>query len=162
MNFIITWVLARAKRGHVLLRIDDLDKARCRDEYLTDIFRTLDWLGLDYDAGPSGVQDFKLNWSQHVRMDLYQEALMQLRAQKRLFACRCSRKEIRAINADGHYPGTCLTAGLDLNQPDLAWRIHPPDRGVVMQVRQWPQQVQSVTLDGIDAFVVKQKNGFPA
>ena len=58
LSFIMTWVIARANAGRILLRIDDIDKDRCREEYVVDIFQTLEWLGLDYDEGPSGVADF--------------------------------------------------------------------------------------------------------
>jgi glutamyl/glutaminyl-tRNA synthetase len=62
----------------VLLRIDDLDRARFRMEYLDDIFFTLDWLGIDYDEGPASSQDFLDRFSQSRRTDLYHEALRQL------------------------------------------------------------------------------------
>ena len=78
-SFILTYALARAHQGQVVLRIDDLDAERMRLEYLDDIFRTLDWLGIDWDEGPSSVADFQLNWSQHHRLDLYQNILEKLR-----------------------------------------------------------------------------------
>ncbi|NJL14359.1 MAG: hypothetical protein HC913_16005 [Microscillaceae bacterium] len=57
-SFVLTWLAARHFGGKIHLRIDDLDQTRCRPEYVEDIFRSLDWLGLDWDSGPQGVDDF--------------------------------------------------------------------------------------------------------
>ena len=65
--FVATWALARAFEGKILLRIDDLDAERMRPEYIEDIFKTLDWLGLDWDEGPFSVGDFFKNWSETMR-----------------------------------------------------------------------------------------------
>jgi glutamyl-tRNA synthetase len=64
--------VARKKHGEIFLRVDDLDQQRVRRDYLTDIFDVIDWLGLDYDDGPSGVEDFLKNYSQiRVKKDRY-------------------------------------------------------------------------------------------
>ncbi len=162
LSFIMTWAIARAMQGQVVLRIDDLDKARTRKPYVEDIFRTLEWLGLDYDEGPAGVEHFFAHWSQHTRLDRYKDLLQQLRQKEQLFACTCSRKQIQALSPDGSYPGTCLARKLDFNAPKTAWRIRPPDPGQSVEINQWGKGQQTVPLQGIDAFVVRQKNGFPA
>ena len=54
VNMVLTHWLARAHGGRLLLRIDDFDTGRARPAYLEDVFRTLDWLGIDIDDGPSG------------------------------------------------------------------------------------------------------------
>ena len=55
VSFLITYCLAKSENGKLLLRIDDLDRERYRKEYVDDIFYTLDWLGIQYDEGPSSV-----------------------------------------------------------------------------------------------------------
>ena len=40
--------------GKFLLRIEDLDPARCRPEFVDGIFEDLRWLGLEWDGEPSG------------------------------------------------------------------------------------------------------------
>ena len=107
LNFVLTWLLARSREGTVRLRIDDADCARTRPEFIDDIFRQLDWLGLTWDEGPCGPDDFRRNHSQLLRIDRYRRLLESLRAALPLFSCRCSRKEIRAATKDGLYPGTC-------------------------------------------------------
>ena len=44
------WRRARAGGGRFLLRIEDIDRDRCRDEYMRDLVEDLAWLGLDWDG----------------------------------------------------------------------------------------------------------------
>jgi glutamyl/glutaminyl-tRNA synthetase len=162
LSFVLTWVIARANGGQVLLRIDDLDKARCKEEYIEDVFYTLEWLGIDYDEGPSGVDDFHENWSQHNRLDRYSDALNVLRKNEQLFACDCTRKSIRAISSDGHYPNTCLDKALDFEASDVSWRVKPGLSNIELKLRTWENAPTTISLKDINAFIVKQKNGFPA
>jgi len=104
----IGWAAARAAGGTFLLRLDDIDAARCRPEYAAAIEEDLAWLGLDWD-GPVRRQ------SDHLAD--YAAALARLEALDVVYPCFCSRKEIRAEVAamaaaphgpDGPlYPGTC-------------------------------------------------------
>lgn len=162
ISFVATWALARAQSGWVLLRIDDLDDARRRPEYLEDIFRTLDWLGIDYDAGPSGPDDFLQHYSQHLRLPLYHEALAQLKDKGLLYACVCSRREIQQLSADGRYPGTCSDLDHDFTKPETAWRIKLP-RTAEICFEEWNKGQACVDLQTeMGDFVVKQKNELPA
>src|SRR3954463_3011123 len=47
---LLAWLDARARAGTMLLRIEDLDRDRCRPEYARAIRDDLAWLGLDWDA----------------------------------------------------------------------------------------------------------------
>ncbi len=120
-NFLLNWLWARANGGRVLLRIDDADASRKRAVYVEDIFRVLDWLGLDWDMGPAGPDDFELHWSQHRRNHLYTALLDELAQKKLLFACTCSRKEL--ADTGNMYPCICLSKQLPLYTPGAAWRI---------------------------------------
>jgi glutamyl/glutaminyl-tRNA synthetase len=107
VNFIRTWLLVRKLGGSLKLRIDDLDSDRCRPEYIEDIFFQLDWLGLDWDEGPGGPDDFVRSYSQRLRLERYRQVVESLAERAPVFACVCSRKEIRRGSAAGLYPGTC-------------------------------------------------------
>lgn len=101
---------ARAAGGTFLLRIDDLDRSRCRPEWETQIFDDLAWLGLDW---PRPVL------RQSTRRAYYREALDALWRMGLLYPCHCRRADIRAATSapqegaplhgpDGlTYPGTC-------------------------------------------------------
>lgn len=93
----------------MLLRIEDIDRDRCRPEFEQAIYEDLGWLGIAWES-PVRRQ------SQH--FDFYAGALGQLRRRKLVYPCFCSRGEIMASIAgrpgwprdpDGspHYPGLC-------------------------------------------------------
>jgi glutamyl-Q tRNA(Asp) synthetase len=106
------WRAARHDGGRFLLRIEDIDRARCRDEYGAAILEDLAWLGLDWD-GPVRTQ------SEH--FDDYHRALDRLAAIGVLYPCFCTRREIQAEiaraggaphgQAGPPYPGTCRRLG---------------------------------------------------
>ena len=122
-NFLLTWLLVRESGGNLLLRIDDLDSQRVRDEYLDDIFITLEWLGIDYDEGPSGVADFKKNWSQQNRLPVYQTWLQLLAQHADTYACNCSRLQIKERYPSGIYLGNCRDKKLSHDEPNCQWRL---------------------------------------
>ena len=97
---------ARAGNGRFLLRIEDIDVARCRPEFTNAIYEDLNWLGLTWDG------DVMI---QSRRTAIYQEALAQLDGLGVLYRCTCTRTEA----GEGRYPGTCRTLG----QSEGAWRI---------------------------------------
>lgn len=84
---------ARHHGGLWLLRMEDLDTPRLVPGAADAILRTLEVHGLEWDEAPL--------W-QSSRIPAYAAALERLRADGRLYACDCSRKEF-----DGAYPGTC-------------------------------------------------------
>lgn len=107
VNFLITWLMVRTAGGILKLRIDDADSDRTQPEYIEDIFCQLDWLGITWDDGPSGPDDFLRHHSQRLRQERYRAVLEELAATGLLFPCACSRKQIREHSASGLYPGTC-------------------------------------------------------
>tara|TARA_B100000586_G_scaffold14780_1_gene10118 strand:+ start:1269 stop:2237 length:969 start_codon:yes stop_codon:yes gene_type:complete len=122
-SFILTWLLVRRLEGKLQLRIDDLDSARLKRDYLEDIFLQLEWLGLEYDSGPQGPEEHLKHYSQTLKIEDYRETLSSLRELRSLYACQCSRKRYLAISEDGLYPKTCRDKKLDLDQPEITWRF---------------------------------------
>jgi glutamyl-Q tRNA(Asp) synthetase len=99
---------ARAACGRFLLRIEDIDRIRCRPQFDAAIREDLAWLGLDWDGAVR-------RQSEH--FDDYRTALTRLDGAGMLYPCFCTRSDIRAEIAraggaphgdDGPvYPGTC-------------------------------------------------------
>jgi glutamyl-Q tRNA(Asp) synthetase len=108
------WRAARRGGGRFLLRLEDIDRTRCRDEYAAAILEDLAWLGLDWD-GPVRRQ------SEH--FDDYRRALDRLDALGVLYPCFCTRRQIQAEitraggaphgDAGPIYPGTCRRLGTE-------------------------------------------------
>ena len=86
------------------LRIEDLDRTRCKDEFVDGIFEDLRWLGIEWDE-PVLVQS--------QRTAAYEAALDDLKARGLVFACFCTRADIAQSLTAPHgdaatsYPGTC-------------------------------------------------------
>ncbi len=106
------WRAARQARGRFLLRLEDIDQTRCRDDYAAAIVEDLAWLGLDWDGSIRRQSEHLAN---------YQAALDRLEAEGLLYPCFCTRREIQAEivragsapqgKAGAVYPGTCRQLG---------------------------------------------------
>lgn len=125
VNFLLTAWLARATGGRLLLRIDDMDAGRVREAYIADIFRVLQWLGIECDGGPSGVAEFRRSYSTAHRVEVYRAELQRLLDAGLGYACRCSRRDL-ATHPGDVYPGTCRPLGLPLVAQETAARLRVP------------------------------------
>jgi glutamyl-Q tRNA(Asp) synthetase len=102
------WTKARNRGGLFLLRIEDIDPARCRPEFERQLMEDLSWLGLTW---PTPVR------RQSDHLDDYRAALDRLAGLGVTYPCFCTRKEIEEeIARAGHaphgpdgalYPGSC-------------------------------------------------------
>ena len=132
VNFLVTWALVRGRGGSLHLRIDDMDGIRFRDDVLEDIFKSLEWLGLDWDTGPTGPDAFHSRFSLQKRRDFYRSELDRLSEETdRLFACTCSRSAIKKVAPGGLYPGTCRHCNHALVPTETAMRVHVEEGTVV-------------------------------
>jgi glutamyl/glutaminyl-tRNA synthetase len=155
-NFLLNWLWARSRGGRVLLRIDDGDAARKRPEYLDDIFRVLEWLGLDWDIGPSGPDDFERQWSQARSEDLYKDVLKELEVKNLVFACTCSRKQLDTA------PCACAIKSIPLSMPGAAWRMKTEGDTLISFT---DKALGAVSMDiavAAGPFIVRRKDGLPA
>jgi len=95
---------ARAANGRFVIRIDDIDGSRSREDYVAASLADLVWLGLAWDGEPV---------RQSARLGDYATALDTLRARGLVYSCFCTRADIAASLSAPHgpsgpvYPGTC-------------------------------------------------------
>lgn len=102
---LLGWLAAGLQRdGRFLLRIEDIDAARCRPEFEQAIIEDLRWIGIDWSGAIRRQSD---------HLDDYRGGLARLQAQDLIYPCFCSRKDIAAATTAPHdsegpvYPGTC-------------------------------------------------------
>src|SRR5262249_20216101 len=112
---------ARRANGRFLLRIEDVDRTRCRPEFTAAIFEDLAWLSLRWEE-PVRKQ------SEH--FDDYRAALARLDAMGVLYPCFCTRTEILAeIAAAGAAPHFADPHGADAPiYPGTCRRLDPGER----------------------------------
>jgi len=120
---LFNWLVARQAGGEFVLRIEDTDAERSRRELIEIIYRTLEWLGLDWDGEPVHQSD---------RLDLYHDAAAKLIAAGRAYHCDCSSDEVKArAEARGGkpgYDGHCRDRDLEPGEGRVV-RFRTPDEG---------------------------------
>ncbi len=123
---------ARAHGGKWLLRIEDIDPPREVVGARDIICRQLEALGLHWDGEITRQSD---------RDEYYQAALATLKAKKLLYACDCTRKQIKARGR--HYDGHCRERALPFRDGfALRFLNRSPSRQMFDRLfghRQWPQ-----------------------
>jgi glutamyl-tRNA synthetase len=106
---IVAWSAARSAGRGFMVRMEDLDRATSSATHEQRQLSDLAAIGLDWDGAVLRQSD---------RFDLYRAEIERLRQSGRVYACYCTRREIRAEVAaaaaaphvhlpDGAYPGTC-------------------------------------------------------
>lgn len=119
LTALASWLRARQAGGDWLLRIDDLDQARCPPGARETILRQLEAHGLHWDGTPR-IQ------SEHLRE--YAAALEQLRAQGGVYPCNCTRARLAIESRSGPdgpvYSGRCRATPADSAAANaLRWRV---------------------------------------
>ena len=82
---VFNWLYARNQEGKFILRIEDTDEARSREEYTENILSGLKWLGLTWDEGP---------FFQTQRLDKYKAAIQGLLDNGQAYPCYCTPEEL--------------------------------------------------------------------
>lgn len=154
-----SWVLARARGGRVLLRVEDLDPPRVVAGAAARIAEDLAWLGLDWDEGPV---------FQSGRAAAYDAAIATLSARGLVYPCDCSRQEIARVASAPHageesiYPGICRD--LDPARPfkrSPALRVRVPDREVSFD-DSWTGTFRQHLARDVGDFVLRRGDGVTA
>jgi glutamyl-Q tRNA(Asp) synthetase len=143
---VLAHAAARAAAGRFLVRIDDIDGSRSREEYVAASLADLAWLGLDWDGEPL---------RQSARLGDYAAALDTLRARGLVYPCFCTRADIAASVAAPHgpsgmiYPGTCRHLSDVERERRMAgeahcWRLDMASAAALTGDLQWEEQGQGM------------------
>lgn len=133
---IINWLFAKAEGGRFMLRIDDTDRERSREEFVDGLKEDLTWLGLTWD--------FEARQSE--RFDKYDAVVAELKESGRLYPCYETAMELerkRKRQMGRGMPPVYDRAALELSAKERAaleaegrkphWRFKLEDRSVVWQ-----------------------------
>lgn len=101
------WLVARRAGGTFILRIDDTDEARNKEEFTSGILAAMEWLDITYDEGP---------YFQSKRSHLYSAMAERLYGLGRAYYCDCTREDIderaKARGGAPGYDGFCRDRGV--------------------------------------------------
>ena len=155
---LLSWLSAKSQGGTWLLRIEDIDPQRSKQEYAELIMDDLHWLGLDWDEGP---------YYQSERGDIYEHYLKQLTDNGLTYPCYCTRADILATQAphesDGRvvYKGTCRNLALGVKTGPAAIRMKVPSEGKgILSFTDGHYGMQTIDLTThCGDFIVRRKDG---
>lgn len=130
-NFLLTYLFTRAFDGILYLRIDDYDLPRYRRQYVENIFRVLEMLGIDFDGGPGGVGEFETKFSSKFRLGAYENALKKLEQNGACYACECSHSMKNSFK-NGIYMRVCAEKNLKFKKDETAMRLRVLDGAEIL------------------------------
>lgn len=156
---LFNWLVARRSGGTFVLRIEDTDAERNREEWVDGILAAMHWLSMDPDEGP---------YRQSERTERYRQATDRLWEEGFLYACECSRDEIDARNKAAGivtpgYDGYCRERMLGRESADgtgRALRFRTPDGGTTTVVDVIRGEV-GFPCSAMDDFVAVKATGAP-
>lgn len=102
-----SWLSVKSRGGKWILRIEDLDPQRSKEEWMSLIEEDLRWLGLEWDEG--GMADRR--YRQSCRYPLYAETLSRLEMTGLTYGCTCRRADILATQAPHQSDGRVIYGG---------------------------------------------------
>ncbi len=152
---LFNWLVARQAGGTFVLRIEDTDTERNREEWVDGILSAMHWLSMDPDEGP---------FRQSARSARYAQAVDTLWDAGFLYACACTRAEIDARNK----AAGILTPGYDAHCRDrglprgtgFALRFRTPDEGATVVSDVIRGEVR-FPCEAMDDFVAVKASGDP-
>ena len=131
---LVAYLSAKSAGGKALLRIEDIDTARCAGDRVPQMIEDLHWLGFHWDGGEDPA-----DYQSH-RTSLYETYFEKLKAGGLLYPCYCTRAELHAASAphgsDGAvlYDGRCRRSYDAGGTPPVgrnpAWRLRVPQETV--------------------------------
>ncbi|HOJ30570.1 MAG TPA: glutamate--tRNA ligase [bacterium] len=90
---LFNYLFARKNNGRFILRIEDTDTERSKQEFEESIIEDLKWLGLTWDEGPDCGGSFG-PYRQTERLHLYREYANKLLSEGKAYRCWCTKEEI--------------------------------------------------------------------
>ncbi|HXX22495.1 MAG TPA: glutamate--tRNA ligase [Terriglobia bacterium] len=110
---LFNWLFARHYGGAFVLRVEDTDVERSKEEYEQQLLADLRWFGIDWDEGPGKGGDFG-PYRQSERKETYSQLAVQLIDQGDAYFCFCTpeqleleRQEALKAGLQPHYSGRC-------------------------------------------------------
>ncbi len=170
-TFLIAAQRAQEFGGELIFRNEDLDRERCRPEYVSAMYEDLHWTGLRWTEGPDCGGPYP-PYSQSQRRDLYLNTWRALRDGGLLYPCTCSRKELALAatapnDSDDEpiYPGKCrerTDAAFWDSPAGVNWRFRIPDGEKISFADQHLGQQTFIAGRDFGDFVVWRRDDVPA
>jgi len=170
---LFNYLLGRHTSGRFLLRIEDTDAERSKEQHIAALIEDLKWLGMDWEAGPDR-EDPQGPYRQSQRRDYYDRYFAELEKHNAVYPCFCTPLELeasrRAQLASGRpprYAGTCRDLSPEERQKKSLAGLAQTTRfrvplGRRIEFVDFVHGPQSFLSDDIGDFVVRRADGTAA
>lgn len=169
---LFNWLFARKMGGKLILRIEDTDTERLKEDSVSQILTSLKWLGLNWDEGPEAGGECG-PYYQSERRELYSKYAQQLLDDGKAYYCFCTpadleaeREKQRAAKQPFRYARTCRDLDPEVAKARAAAgepysvRIKIPTEGSIT-VHDLIHGDVTFNMDQFDDFVIVKSNGMP-
>lgn len=169
---LFNWLFARKMGGKLILRIEDTDTERLKEDSVSQILTSLKWLGLNWDEGPEAGGDCG-PYYQSERRELYSKYAQQLLDEGKAYYCFCTpadleaeREKQRTAKQPFRYARTCRDLDPEVAKARAAAgepysvRIKIPTEGSIT-VHDLIHGDVTFNMDQFDDFVIVKSNGMP-
>ncbi|MDI3270243.1 MAG: glutamate--tRNA ligase [Bacillota bacterium] len=169
---LFNWFFARHEGGKLILRVEDTDPSRSREELVRPLLDSFAWLGIDFDEGPHAGGPYG-PYFQAQRLQRHQEAAQRLEAEGKAYRCYCTPEELaerrEAMQREGkppRYDGHCrnLTPeerkALEAQGRKAALRLKVPEEGAII-VHDLIRGEVTFSFAQLDDFVLLRSDGTP-
>lgn len=169
---LFNWLFAHKMGGKLILRIEDTDTERLKEDSVSQILTSLKWLGINWDEGPE-VGGGCGPYYQSERLPIYKKYAEQLLEQGKAYYCFCSsadleaqREKQRAAKQPFRYARTCRDLPVEEAKARAAAgepysvRVKIPVEGAIT-VHDLIHGDVTFNMDQFDDFVIVKSNGMP-
>ena len=169
---LFNWLFARKMGGKLVLRIEDTDIERLKEDSVSQIITSLKWLGIDWDEGPEKGGDYG-PYYQSERLDIYRKYCEQLVEEGKAYYCFCTVEELAkerekqaAAKLSPRYVGTCRDIPVEEAKARAAAgesytvRLKNPTEGSITFHDLIHGDI-TYGMDQFDDFVIMKSNGIP-
>ncbi|MBI4557497.1 MAG: glutamate--tRNA ligase [Candidatus Hydrogenedentes bacterium] len=169
---LINWLYARKTGGTFILRLEDTDVERSKEEYAGVVFEALHWLGIDWDEGPGfGARAERGEYGpyrQSRRAETYHREAARLIEEGKAYKCFCTKEELEAAREQAarekrppRYSGKCrnLTSAEIAARGDAPYAIRFKVPEGVTEIHDLVQGTVRTENREFDDFVIVKPNG---
>ena len=169
---LFNWFFARQQGGQLILRIEDTDTERLKEDSVSQILTSLKWLGLEWDEGPE-IGGPCGPYYQSERLDFYRREAERLVQEGKAYYCFCSPEELEQVRESQRlagetfrYNGKCR----ELPSVGAQQRIAAGEKAVIrlriprsgqIKVNDWVHGEVTFSFDQLDDLVILKSNGMP-
>lgn len=169
---LFNWLFAQKNHGKFILRVEDTDRERSKEEYEIDMEAALSWLGLSWDEGPE-TPDLHGPYRQSERLPIYTKYVKQLLDSGYAYNCYCSPEELAAERTQQEakklppkYSGKCRNLSpeeiskfqAEGRKPAVRFKVESDQKIKFKDLVKGPMEFDSGL---IGDFIVQKPNGDP-